>query len=79
MIIIIKLDNETNGSHVMTLTEKLKRACHESEKNRYRLAKAAGLEYASLHRFLDGKTGLNSASMDKLAKHLGYELVKKGK
>jgi DNA transposition AAA+ family ATPase len=61
----------------MTLSEKLKRACHKSGETRYQLATEAGLDYASLHRFLDGKTGLNSTSMDKLADSLGYELVKK--
>ncbi len=61
----------------MTLSEKLKRACHKSGETRYQLAKETGLDYASLHRFLDGKTGLNSTSMDKLADYLGYELVKK--
>jgi hypothetical protein len=77
MMYIIYPEKETNRNHTMSLSEKLKRACHKSGETRYQLAKETGLDYASLHRFLDGKTGLNSASMDKLADYLGYKLVKK--
>ncbi len=31
----------------MTLSEKLKRACHQSGETRYQFAKEAGLDYAS--------------------------------
>jgi transcriptional regulator with XRE-family HTH domain len=41
----------------------------------YSLAKRAGIERAALGRFLSGKRGLNTESLDRLAAVLGWKIV----
>ncbi|HEX8915921.1 MAG TPA: helix-turn-helix transcriptional regulator [Humisphaera sp.] len=46
--------------------------------SRYRISKATGLEQSALSRFVNGKTGLDTGSVDKLAAFLGLDLVPVG-
>jgi predicted transcriptional regulator len=43
---------------------------------RYRIAKETGVSQAALSRFVNGKQGLDLASVDRLAEFLGLALTK---
>jgi cyanate lyase len=58
------------------MTEALRKAARESGLSRYAIARGAGLEYASLARFLDGKQSLRLDKADALADFLGLEVTK---
>ena len=46
--------------------------------SRYRISRETGLEQSALSRFVNGKTGLDTGSVDKLAAFLGLDLVPVG-
>lgn len=61
----------------MSVTEQLRQAMDESGKSRYALAKATGIDGATLHRFYYGEGNLSADGIDRLAEVLGLELAKK--
>ena len=61
-----------------TVSDAVRRAIEESGVSRYRICRAAGLDGASISRFMAGKTGLTLASVDALAEVLGLDLVARG-
>lgn len=62
------------------ISETIRKAIEDCGSTRYELAKRAGVEQATLSRFMAGKCGLAMRTVDKLAEALGLELNKrKGK
>jgi DNA-binding Xre family transcriptional regulator len=59
---------------VMSAT--LRQAIEDSGQSLYRVAKDAGIGYATLHRFMTGKRAIALANLDKLCAYLGLELRK---
>jgi len=63
------------GTKQGTITEGLRRAIRESGLTRYAIAKASGVTEAALSRFMAGKSGLTTGTLDRLAGVLGLEIV----
>jgi DNA-binding phage protein len=59
------------------LTDQLRRAVDAAEKSRYRIALDAGIDHATLSRFMNRKGGLSMDGLDRLAEALGLELTVK--
>jgi len=60
------------------VTDAVRRAIQESGVSRYRICGAAGIDKASISRFMAGKTGLTLATLDALADVLGLAVVARG-
>jgi predicted transcriptional regulator len=60
-----------------TVTEVLRRAIEECGETLYRVAKDAGVPYATLYRFMKSKRSLSGPGLDKLCAYLGLTLTKK--
>ncbi len=60
-----------------TVTETLRRALLTCGQSRYQVAKAIGVPESTLWRFTTGGKPLRGENIDKLAAHLGLELVTK--
>jgi len=60
------------------LTDQVRRAIEKSGVSRYRICREAGIDQASISRFMAGKTGLTLASLDRLADVLGLDVVARG-
>ena len=58
-----------------TMTEQIQRVIEESGLSRYAIWKASGVSQAALSRFMSGKLGLKTSSLDRLADVLGMEIV----
>ena len=56
------------------LSEQMK-ALLRGKKSRYAIAKATGIDVASLSRFISGKRSLSAAAWDELGKYLCLELI----
>jgi len=61
----------------MTVTTHLRNAMNKCGETRYGISKATGISEAVLSRFASGETVLSGENIDKLASHLGLELVRK--
>jgi len=61
-----------------TVSDAVRRAIEKSGVSRYRICREAGIDKASISRFMAGKTGLTLASLDRLAVVLGLDLVSSG-
>ena len=57
------------------MSDTLKRAVRQSGQSWYRIAKDAGIPYATLHAFLSGKRGISLSTLDKLCRYLGLRLT----
>jgi hypothetical protein len=60
-----------------TVSKVLRRAIRDSGKTLYRIAKDAGIDYMSLHRFAHGKTMLSLDAVDRVCAYLGLELMRR--
>lgn len=58
-----------------TISEALREAILNSGETRYAIAHGAGVEQASLSRFIRGQTGLTTVSLDRLGLYLGLAVV----
>jgi plasmid maintenance system antidote protein VapI len=58
-----------------TVTEALQEKLVESGKTYYELSEETGVVRSSLIRFLNGNTGLQSATIDKLLQHYRLKIV----
>jgi hypothetical protein len=56
------------------LTKALRRAIADRKETRYATAKGAGIDYAALVRFLDGKADVRLSTVERLAGYLNLEL-----
>jgi transcriptional regulator with XRE-family HTH domain len=61
----------------MKVSDQIRRITEQCGESRYAIAKATGIAESALSRFLAGKRGLSSNSLDKLGEHLGLEVVVK--
>lgn len=61
-----------------TVSDAVRRAIEKSGVTRYRICREAGIDQASISRFMAGKTGLTTASLDRLADVLGLDVVARG-
>lgn len=62
-----------------TVSEALRKAIRDSGLSLYRVAKDAGIGYASLHRFMSSERTVSLDVFDKLCEALDLELRAKGK
>lgn len=60
------------------MSDELRRAVADSGKTLYRVAKDAGVNYSSLHRFMAGRQLPSVPVLDKLCVSLGLKLVREG-
>jgi plasmid maintenance system antidote protein VapI len=60
-----------------TMTMVILKAIEQSGESLYAIAQATGMQKSALGRFVSGKQSLRLDIADKLAAHLGFELVKK--
>ena len=58
-----------------TVTERLRRAIHESDLTRYAISKATGIPESTLSRFVAKGAGLSTRNVDRLCDELGLKLV----
>jgi len=61
----------------MTFSDQIRRAIRDCGLSRYRLAQEAGVEQASLSRFMAG-SGVTTTTLDALAKVLRLQITMKG-
>ena len=59
------------------LTDQLRQAIDAADRTRYRLALDAGIDHATMSRFMNGKGGFSMEVLDAIADTLGLELVVK--
>ena len=60
------------------MTDAVRRAIQTAGVSRHRICRAAGIDTASICRFMAGKTGLTLATLDRLADVLGLDVVARG-
>ena len=60
-----------------TFADQIRRLIDRSEKTRYRIALEAGIDHATMSRFMTGKAGLSMEALNALADLLGWEIVVK--
>jgi len=60
------------------VTDAVRRAIRTAGVSRHRICREAGIDKASISRFMAGKTGLTLASLDRLADVLGLDVVARG-
>lgn len=56
------------------LTDQLRQAIDAADRSRYRIALDAGIDHATMSRFMNG-AGLSMEALDAIAETLGLELV----
>lgn len=61
-----------------SFSDQVRTAIETSGLSRYRLAQLSGVEQAVLSRFMAGKRGIGTSTLDKLAVVLNLELVMHG-
>jgi hypothetical protein len=62
----------------ISLSEQIRRAVDAAPVSRYRIAKGAKIDPASLSRFMAGTVGLQQRALDALADVLGLDVVARG-
>lgn len=60
----------------MTLVDQLTEAIEQSGESRYGIAKAAGVDYYTLARFLDEGRDIQLSTVQKLAEYFGMRFTK---
>ena len=61
-----------------TVSDAVRRAIDAAGVRRSAICKEAGIDEASISRFMAGKTGLTTATLDRLADVLGLDVVARG-
>ena len=56
-------------------SDEIRAAVQNCGKTRYRIAKETGIDAAALCRFVQGKMGLTTDTLDKLTEYLGLRIV----
>jgi hypothetical protein len=57
------------------LIDDIRRAVEQSGQSRYSIAKTTGVSAAQLSRLVNGHSGLHADTIEKIANHLGLEIV----
>ncbi len=63
-----------NPGKTNTFSKRLRRFISERPESLAQIGRATGVSHAALSRFLRGKRGLSTKSVDRLCKYLGVEL-----
>jgi transcriptional regulator with XRE-family HTH domain len=58
------------------LSDQVRRAVDNCGQTRYRIAKETGISEPTLSRFMSGERGLPMTTLDRLADHLGLDIVR---
>lgn len=58
-----------------SVVEAIRKAVNESSETRYAICKATGIDQGQLSRVMAGKSGLSVEAIEKLAEHLGLEII----
>ena len=66
-----------NAKKPETLSDQLRQIIADCGMSRYEISKQSGVPEAALSRFVNGKTGLTTDTLDRLAPTLGLELTVK--
>ena len=61
----------------LTFSEQIRKVIADSGITRYEIAKRTDIEQSALSRFMSGKRGLSTSTLDKLAELLDLEVVKR--
>ena len=61
------------------ILDELRAELERSEESRYRISKTLGISEAQLSRFALGRCGLSVTSLERVADHLGFEVVLRSK
>jgi hypothetical protein len=69
--------SKSRKSKAPVVSEALRLAVLASDRTLYRIAKDAGVGYATLHRFINGTRSLSVPALDRLAEYLGLELTRR--
>jgi transcriptional regulator with XRE-family HTH domain len=56
-------------------SDQIRDAVNSSELSRYSICKSIGLNQGAFSRFMSGKSGLSMDALDRLAEHIGLEVV----
>jgi hypothetical protein len=67
--------NEEAEVTTMTLNEQLREAIQDSGETLYAIAKATGVHYGVIHRFVIGQRDMYLQTASKLVDHLGLKLT----
>ncbi|HUU10205.1 MAG TPA: helix-turn-helix transcriptional regulator [Phycisphaerae bacterium] len=62
-----------------TFSERLRRFISERPESLAQIGRATGVSHAALSRFLRGKRGLSTRTLDRLCEYLGLELRPSGR
>lgn len=57
------------------LSDQIRQAVENCGQTRYRIAKETGISEPTLSRFMSGERGLPMLTLDRLADHLGLDIV----
>ncbi len=57
------------------LSDQIRQAMDDSGHSRYRIAQDTGIDESALSKFVNGKRGINSETLDILGKYLGLRIV----
>lgn len=60
-------------------SDQIRHAVDNSEVSHYAICKKLGIKQPSFSRFMSHKAGLKLATLDKLAKEIGFEIKETGK
>jgi len=58
-----------------SFSDQFRAAVLNADETRYKISKATGISESILSRFVRGKAGLSMDYMDRIAEHLGLEVV----
>ena len=65
----------TTSKSESPVTDEVRRALAESRLSRYEISRQTGIEQSALARFLSGKRGLWTVTLDRLVPVLGLKIV----
>ena len=61
--------------NVRRFSDQIREAVDASGLSRYSICKSIGLNQGAMSRFMAGKSGLSMDALDRLAEHIGLEVV----
>lgn len=72
-----KTTEKSKPAKSVSVSQALRHAIAESGRSLYEIKNAAGIDYATLHRFVNADADIRVSTIDALAKALRLELVKR--
>ena len=62
-----------------TISEQIRRLIESSGMSRYEISMRTGIEQSALSRFMSGKRGLTTATLDRLGELFDLDVVQRGR